>query len=114
MSSSYPYGATDPSIYDLDPGYEDDEDPSGDECDHDDADFDILDGRLTCTCGYSRHLSTEEIDAEIRRMSEYDRMMRRQTSWWWQTYDAVAGWFWRLTHRPARQCAVAADDEIPF
>jgi hypothetical protein len=84
------------------------------ECDHDDADFDILDGRMTCHCGYSRYLTGEEIDAELHRMSEYDRLMRRQTSPWRQMYDAVRGWLWSLTHRPARQCAVASDDEIPF
>ena len=107
---------------DLDPdmdyygrySWEDGEEYEPSECDHDDADFDILDGRLTCSCGYSRYLTTEEIDAKIHRMSECDRMMRRQTSWWWQTYDDVAGWFWRLTHRAASPAAVASDDEIPF
>ena len=31
------------------------------ECDHENANIDILEGRLLCHCGYSRYLSGEEL-----------------------------------------------------
>lgn len=85
-----------------------------DECDHDDADFDTLEGTLRCSCGYSRSLSAAEIDNELRRMSEYhdltEREERRQR--WahiWRRLAAPLKWFFTPKPIPAE-----TDDEIPF
>ena len=40
------------------------------DCDHIDADIDILTGLLSCHCGYSRWLSGEELRREIEIQAE--------------------------------------------
>lgn len=77
MSGSYPYGSSDPSIYDNDPGYYDDE--PDDPCDHEEYEIDILTGRAECwTCAHSWHATRQEIEAEIERHRCCDEWYQRE------------------------------------
>ena len=63
--------------YDYD-DFPDDEEP----CDHEHADFDILIGRESCSCGWSRYLTTEEYqrrsELEAQAQAEWDAFCREQ------------------------------------
>lgn len=41
-----------------------------DQCDHEDADIDILTGRMACRCGFSKWLSAEELAREMKLQAE--------------------------------------------
>lgn len=119
MGSSYPYGATDPSIYDQDPDYLDDEyDDDPDPCDHEEYEIDILDGRARCDrCGERWHATQEQIEAEIERIRLYQeweeeqrRPWNRFKEWARDRIDALA--FWRRWRKLRPQASI--DDEIPF
>ncbi len=43
------------------------------DCDHENADVDLLVGRLTCSCGYTKWLTTEELQRERIHPSPYRR-----------------------------------------
>lgn len=77
------------------------------DCDHADADLNIIDGRACCPCGYSWWMTEAEITAEVERQREYAEWQERQERW--------ARWY-RLTaclRRKHRQAWIS-DDEIPF
>lgn len=91
------------------------------ECDHDDYDIDILDGRCRCLCGHSWCASQEQVEAEIKRQREYseheERENRRQ--WWRDLFAPITDpirtlrrrlFEWRLR----RQFPEHVDDDIPF
>jgi hypothetical protein len=112
MAGSYPYGATDPSIYDCDPGY-DDEDyyDAADGCDHEDADQDILTGRAHChRCGHAWWMTSGEINAALRHHAEYEEWAWRESrrQWWRDQFDRIA--FWRRWRKPVK----FDDDNLPF
>jgi hypothetical protein len=44
-----------------------------DECDHAEADIDLLTGELSCRCGLRRAATAQEIAAESRWQTEYSR-----------------------------------------
>jgi hypothetical protein len=51
--------------------WDDDRDPDRDECDHENADVDILTGRMLCfSCGYSKWLTGDEIAREAELQAE--------------------------------------------
>lgn len=86
-----------------------DDDP---ECDHDDYEVDILDGRCRCTCGHAWHATNAQVEAEIEHQRAYDEWEhgenRRQ--WWRDRWESVKSLFrWR---RPKHQ--FVSDDDIPF
>jgi hypothetical protein len=111
MGSSYPYGATDPSIYDCDPGYDDDPYDDADGCDHEDADQDILTGRTHChRCGHAWWMTSDEINAAIQHQAEYEEWAWRESrrQWWRDQFDRFA--FWRRW----RKAAKFDDNNLPF
>lgn len=55
-------------IWEDDYEYEPDDSPN--DCDHVEADVDILTGILSCACGYSTWLTTEELRREIALQAE--------------------------------------------
>lgn len=85
-----------------------------DECDHEDFDIDILDGRCTChRCG-ERWTATEaellhQIDSEAAYARYMDELNRKQ--WWSDLWDRIKAPFRRL--RSIRQ-PKEMDDDIPF
>lgn len=88
-----------------------DDDPSQDDCDHDDYDADIITGDATChRCSYRWHMSDEEIAAEHARIERYQEWKKRERRREW--FRAVARWFSGFF--PRRRKAVDLDDEIPF
>ncbi len=99
--------------YDLwDEGDDDDRYDEPDECDHEHADFDILEGRMRCMCGYQRWLTAEDIDAEIAHMAAYNNLegeITRQNRWW-RRLLAWARERWAAVLRPGR----VEEDGIPF
>jgi len=58
--------------HDFDP-YEPAED-----CDHAEADIDIMTGRLSCRCGLRRAATTQEIEAEMRWQAEYAQQQHEE------------------------------------
>lgn len=119
MGSTYPYGASDPSIYDNDEGWHDYDDyPDPRECDHTEYDSDILTGMATCAdCGHRWVQSSEEIGTEYARIRAWDEWQREQERPWnrFKTWIADkisnARWRWRMLWKPK---PLMLDDEIPF
>lgn len=110
MGSSYPYGATDPSIYDGDPYYDDDYDPHTD-CDHEEREIDVCTGRTECQgCGRSWYVSNDEVNAELDRQASYHEWEQRENrrQWWRDQIDRLA--FWRRLCQPTK----VNDDDMPF
>lgn len=93
----------------------DDDEP---ECDHDDYDVDILDGRCRCLCGHSWYASSKEIEAEIERQREYSEWeeCENRRQWWRDKTLPIRMFFFRMLERiwPRRALNVLHDDEIPF
>lgn len=93
-----------------------DDDP---ECDHDDYDVDILEGRARCNrCSESWHVTEEEVQRQIEHQRQYceweDRENRRE---FWRRLTHPIRWpIFRLLERiwPRKACNVLTDDEIPF
>lgn len=120
MVGSYPYGATDPSIYDLDPDYgEYDDGPSEDDCDHDDYEADIVSGDATCwRCGHRWIMTAQQVDAEIdRQRAYYEWMTEQERPWfrfkmWVLAQCPIVPWRLRQFWKPKAQRSL--DDEIPF
>lgn len=91
-----------------------DDDYDEPECDHEDFDIDILDGRARCNrCSESWHATEDEIRAQIEHMARYaeyeEREERRQ--WWRDLWDRIKSPFQRL--RPVKRGPIL-DDDIPF
>lgn len=109
MGSSYPHGATDPSIYDYDPYY-DDYDPRAD-CDHEEREIDVCTGRAECqSCGKSWYVSNDEVNAELDRQASYHEWEQRESrrQWWRDQIYRIT--FWRRWRKPAK----FDDDNLPF
>ncbi len=49
---------------------EDDYPPWEDECDHENAEVDILTGAMNCRCGYRRYLSGDELRREAQLQAD--------------------------------------------
>ncbi len=83
----------------------------GPECDHEEYDIDILDGRCRCSCGHSWYASNEEINAQLELQADYQEEMdlenRRQ--WWRDLWSKIS----RVFHL-FRQPIKSNDDDIPF
>ncbi len=97
--------------------YDDYDEPE--ECDHEDYESDILTGRAYCDrCRSSWYLSNDEIEAEHRRIEEYDEWQRsQQRRERWDRITWPFRWLWyRALNRVAPRTAVQPlrDDEIPF
>ena len=93
-----------------------------DPCDHEDAETDILDGRVCChRCGAQWYATADELASEHRRTVEYaeweERENRRQ--WWrdffWFILNPLSSLHWKfqLLRRRWRRGPVL-DDDIPF
>lgn len=89
-----------------------------DECDHDDYDVDILDGRCRCACGYSWYATNEQVLAESERQREYseweERTSRRE---FWRRLTYPIRWLIHLLLEKVwsrKSHVVITDDEIPF
>lgn len=50
--------------------WDDERDPDFDECEHEHATVDILTGEMSCSCGYHRYLSGDEIRREAEIQAE--------------------------------------------
>lgn len=48
------------------------------DCDHEDADIDILTGRLSCRCGYTEWLSTERLTREAQLQADLAEAWQRE------------------------------------
>jgi hypothetical protein len=90
------------------------------ECDHDDYETDILDGRCRCSCGRSWYASDAQVTAEIERQRAYfeyeERENRRQ--WWsdllYNFRHPLVAIHWQMQKRGWFRSRVMTDDEIPF
>jgi hypothetical protein len=87
------------------------------DCDHQDAELDIVIGELQCHCGYRRAMTSGEISAECQRMAEYQEAMEREQRW--ARWYTVTAWLrglipmrWRTIGRYRK--LLISDDEIPF
>lgn len=64
---------------------EEGDDLQDDLCDHEEADIDIFTGRLSCTCGYSKWLSSDELEEEItmqaRLYEEYHALCEKEETY---------------------------------
>lgn len=92
-----------------------------DECDHDDHETDLLDGRCHCwRCGESWYATAEQIDAELRFQSEYAEAMERgdRRQWWSDLFHNLCHPLqaieWQLRRRGWLQPKPISDDDIPF
>ena len=47
-----------------------DDDHEPDECEHENAEYDVIEGRMWCTCGYHRWLTGDEIRREAQFQAE--------------------------------------------
>lgn len=58
-------------------------DEDEDDCDHLDADEDVLTGILTCSCGYRKWLTSDEVkarqDARLRAEAAWERYITEQS-----------------------------------
>lgn len=84
----------------------------GPECDHDEYEVDILDGRCWCDrCGHRWYATNEQVEAQIEHQRAYDEWEhgenRRQ--WWRDLWDRVRSIFPRR-----RGPQIIGDDDIPF
>jgi len=52
------------------------------DCDHAEADIDIMTGRLSCRCGLRRAATTQEIEAEMRWQAEYMQQQHEEALAW--------------------------------
>jgi hypothetical protein len=93
-----------------------------DPCDHDDYDFDLLEGRAHCwRCGERWTMTAAQMDAHLRWETEYHESMEREyrRKWWddlfWAVRHPIATIHWELQKRGwLRSARPATDDEIPF
>lgn len=55
-----------------------------DPCDHEHADIDLLTGIMSCSCGYSKWLTSEELEEECRLQAiayeEYHRLCEAEAA----------------------------------
>lgn len=91
------------------------------ECDHDDYDCDVLDGRCRCICGHSWYASNEQVLAEIGRQREYSEWEEQENrrQWWgdllYNVRHPLQAIHWQLQkHGWLRPRTAPTDDEIPF
>lgn len=83
-------GAT-PTIWKLrEPDYNDEPE---DECDHEDADVDVGDGRAHCRCGHSWYLSAAELACEHKRIAAYAEWEAEQQRPWNRFKEWTRGWW---------------------
>ena len=92
-----------------------------DECDHDDYDTDLIEGRATCNkCGLRWGMSAADIQAEIdRQQLYYEQCAEQERPWnrlklWWRdtwlvTWARTRWWAWRHPHTEAED-----EPELPF
>lgn len=61
---------------------QDDDDFYDEQCDHENADIDMLRGRISCHCGYSKWMTSEEFKEELRLQAkaneEWDALCRQE------------------------------------
>lgn len=89
----------------------DDDDRDEPECDHEDAEIDILDGCARCHCGHSWYVTTAELEREHERIVAYDKWVAEQERPWNRFKEWLRAHWPRLpTWRKARE----PDDGIPF
>lgn len=53
-------------------------------CDHESADIDMLTGRMSCHCGFSKWLTSEEFQTELKLQAmaqeEWDRLCEQESA----------------------------------
>jgi hypothetical protein len=98
----------------------DEYDEDEDQCDHTDAEVDILDWEFRCTCGHHWPASADQVNAEIEHQAAYLEYMEREErrQWWRQRlwpffvlkWKIIDGWLWLTRGRYDH----GTDDDIPF
>lgn len=88
------------------------------ECEHDDPDLDVIEGRFHCDCGYSWNASADDIQAQVDRQREYDQWQARENRRErWRRFTHPIRWpIFRLLEliMPSKAYRVLYDEEIPF
>ncbi len=97
--------------------YDDYEEPEP--CDHEDHDFNILDGRCWCPrCGEVWNATNEDYERRAKAEAEFSKWERRQRSreFWRKLTHPIRWPIFRLLERlwPRKSLNVLTDDEVPF
>jgi hypothetical protein len=88
------------------------------ECERDNVDIDILDGRCRCVCGASWPATDADIRSQFDHEREYDEYAAREQRR--ERWLRLTHWFrwplFRLLEKvwPRKALKVLGDDEIPF
>lgn len=88
------------------------------ECNHQEADVDIVSGEVSCHCGHRWTMTGEEIQREIEYIAAYQEIQERENHReFWRKLTLPIRWpIFRLLERiwPRKSLSVLTDDEIPF